>query len=136
MPTDPSPLSDMADRIYRYEEARALVPTIREITAGAVERVQELTAEMARSPEGSLRARKLREWISTAIQHWAEAIHEVGGQPKGVWTVDFDSGEGFYYCWTFDEDDLTYYHRYEEGFVGRKPLGEDARPARSPMLLS
>ncbi len=68
------------------------------------------------------------------INQWAEEIMALGALPKGLWTVDFDSGEGYYYCWTLNEADLIYYHLYEEGFVGRKPLSEMGSGKTSPLL--
>jgi hypothetical protein len=126
----------MSRKTFDYEQARALISEVREITAGAHARVQELTAEMQRTAKGSARAQKLKEWINTAIAHWAERIEAIGALPKGVWTVDFDSGEGFYFCWTHDEEDLTHYHLYEEGFPGRKLLTDTHKAGAAPVVLN
>jgi len=125
----------MSRKIFDYEQARALIPRVREITADANERVQQLTAEINRTAKSSARAQKLKEWINTVLAHWAGRVEEIGALPKGVWTVDFDSGEGFFFCWSYDEEDLAYYHRYDEGFPGRKPL-TDTHKAGAPMVLN
>ncbi len=42
-----------------------------------------------------------------------------------VGLVDFPSeidGEKVLLCWSSDEDDLRFYHRYEDGFKGRKEI--------------
>lgn len=124
----------MNRKTFDYEQARAMIPQVREITASANERVQQLTLEMNRTPKGSARATKVKEWINTAVRHWAERIEELGALPKGVWTVDFDSGEGYFFCWSYDEEDLAYFHLYEEGFPGRKPL-TDTHKAGAPHVL-
>ncbi len=85
----------MIDRTFSYEEARELVPEVREKTAAANERLQDLRGQMDRAVPQSSQARKLAEWINTVINQWAEEIMEVGAPPKGLWTVDFASGEGF-----------------------------------------
>ncbi len=126
----------MSGKIFSYDEARALIPQVREVTRDANERMRALTADASQAPPGSTRARKLKEWIDTVVRHWAERIEALGALPKGVWTVDFDSGEGFFYCWSFDEEDLSYFHLYEEGFPGRKPLTESAGNGQPPMLLN
>ena len=41
-----------------------------------------------------------------------------GCQAKGMWLVDFDTGEG-YYCWHYPEPEICYFHGYDEGFRGR-----------------
>ena len=126
----------MSRKVFDYEQARALIPQVREITEAANARVQELTAEMNRTPKGTVRAQKLKEWIQTAVAHWAERIEELGALPKGVWTVDFDSGDGFFFCWTHDEEDLAHYHLYEEGYPGRKPLTDTHKSGASPVVLN
>jgi hypothetical protein len=41
-----------------------------------------------------------------------------GVEVKGAWLVDFDTGAG-YYCWQWPEEELSYFHGYDEGFEGR-----------------
>ena len=126
----------MSRKVFGYEQARTMIPQVREITAEANARVQELSSEVTRTHKGSARAQKLKEWIDTVIQHWAERIEQTGALPKGVWTVDFDSGEGFFYCWTYGEEDLAYYHLREEGYPGRKPLTDTQKAGAPPPLLN
>lgn len=124
----------MEHRIFTFDEANALVGEVRELTQAAHQRLQELRAKVEGTPPGSHRAKKLSEWINTVIHQWAEDIMALGALPKGLWTVDFDSGKGYYFCWTLDETRLTYFHNYEEGFMGRKPLSE--LPDLVPPLLN
>ncbi len=126
--------SPMDSKIFSLEEARARLEEVREKTAFADERLRALRAQQSRVPPGSSRARKLGEWINTVINEWAEEIMEMGALPKGLWTVDFDSGEGFYFCWTLDEPDINHFHRYEEGYAGRKLLTEMGAGEAPPLL--
>lgn len=125
----------MDDKIFSYEEASEALAEVREVTSAAHQRLQDLRAKIENSTPGSSRVKKLNEWINTVINQWAEDIMSLGALPKGLWTVDFDSGKGFYYCWTLDESTLSYFHNYEVGFMGRKPLSEiEGNPP--PMLLN
>lgn len=126
----------MSSPVYTFEQARALIPQVREITAAAHARVRQLTAEIQRAPAGSSRAQKLREWINTVVREWAERIEALGALPKGVWTVDFDSGQGFYFCWSHDEEDLAFFHLYEDGFPGRKPLDDTHKTSAPSVVLN
>ena len=125
----------MENKIFTYEEARELIGKVQERTEAADERLRSLREQLEGVPPHSSRAVKMNEWINTVINQWAEDILSWGALPKGLWTVDFDSGQGYYYCWTLHESDITHFHLYEEGFVGRKPLSEmnDGGPA---MLLN
>ena len=53
-----------------------------------------------------------------AVQRWAHQMEALGAEVKGVWLVDFDNGTG-YYCWKWPEEELAWFHTYEDGFGGR-----------------
>jgi len=126
----------MSRKLFSFDEARALIPQVRKITASAQARIDELTREVNRLGRDSPRAQKMQEWINTVVQEWAEQVEATGALAKGVWTVDFDSGEGYFFCWTFDEEELSHFHSYDEGFPGRKPLTDTHKAGRPPALLN
>ena len=95
-------------RTFTLDEARALMPKVKERTAEAVERYASLP--------GDLEDARLE-----VVQEWAEEMKSLGAEIKGLWLVDFDSGAG-YYCWKYPEPLLNHFHSYEEGFAGRLPL--------------
>ena len=97
-------------KVFTLQEARTLLPRIRERTSDAVSRY-------ARLPMGA-EAEAERQ---TILREWASEIARLGVEIKGPWLVDFDSGAG-YYCWKYPERGLEYFHGYEEGFAGRVPL--------------
>jgi hypothetical protein len=99
----------MDNKVFTYEEASEALEEVREVTSAAHQRLQELRAKIEKSPPGSTKVKKLNEWINTVIHQWAEDIMGLGALPKGLWTVDFDSGKGFYYCWTLNESTLSYF---------------------------
>ncbi|MDH5752692.1 MAG: DUF2203 domain-containing protein [Deltaproteobacteria bacterium] len=115
----------MKSRVFSFEEACTALDTVRGITHQANERMQDLRGQLEKAPPGSTMAHKLSEWINTVINQWNREISELGALPKGLWTVDFDSGRGFYYCWTLNEESLRFCHGYDEGFIGRRPLTDE-----------
>ncbi len=96
-------------RTFTFEEARKLVPAVRERTRRAIARIEELgaDAEAPATPE----ARGI-------LLAWAREMDELGIEVKGPWLVDFDSGDG-YWCWRWPEESLDWFHGYDEGFAGR-----------------
>ncbi len=126
----------MDNKIFTYDEASGSLEEVREITTSAHNRLQDYRDRIEEAPPGSRRAKKLSEWINTVIDQWAEEISAIGAVPKGLWTVDFDSGKGYYFCWTLNEKHLSYFHNYEEGFLGRKPLSEIPGGPTPPRLLN
>jgi regulator of sirC expression with transglutaminase-like and TPR domain len=95
-------------KIFTFDEAKALLPRVRELTEEAASRYGQLTADM------EIERHDL-------VSRWAKELTSLGLEIKGLWLVDFDSGAG-YYCWKYPEKDLAHFHSYEEGFAGRVPL--------------
>jgi len=109
---DGSAAGSSGDRkLFTLEQARSLLPSIRERTAEAVSRYVQLGG-------GGESGERERQSI---LAEWAREIAALGVEIKGPWLVDFDSGAG-YYCWKYPERALEYFHGYEEGFAGRLPL--------------
>lgn len=107
--------------IFTLEEARALLPRVKEITQHSYEIVEELQAQLE-STEHPREVRRIEAQVHEALQRWAAAVQELGVEVKGLWLADFDSGDGYYYCWQWGEDDIEHFHRYETGFAGRRPI--------------
>jgi hypothetical protein len=98
-------------RTFSYSEARELLPRVRAVTDAACQKVQaiEATASSAEAAQTD---------VDRAVSEWARTVMELGLEVKGLWLVDFDNGSG-YYCWRYPEDDLLFFHSYDEGFRGR-----------------
>jgi hypothetical protein len=103
------------------------VGEVRERTAGAAGEVEKLLAERegrkAGSPERQAIDAQIRvavsRWVrSVAVSRWVRSMEALGLEVKGLWLVDFDNGSG-YYCWRWPEEDLAYFHGYDEGFDDR-----------------
>jgi hypothetical protein len=98
-------------RTFSYTEARELLPRVRSLTDAAYQKVQAI--ESAPTPPPNAQTE-----VDRAVSEWARTMMEMGLEVKGLWLVDFDNGSG-YYCWRHPEDDLLFFHSYEEGFKGR-----------------
>jgi hypothetical protein len=104
-------------RQFTLDEARVILPVIRRITGFAHEEVKKLTSQLALI---SARDRKavIEDQVQDVFKEWYAKIRKLGCEAKGMWLVDFDSGEG-YYCWHYPEADVDHFHGYSEGFRGR-----------------
>ena len=107
--------------IFTLEEARSLLPQVKEITQHSYDIVEGLQAQLE-STEHPREVRRLEAQVHEALQRWAAAVKELGVDVKGLWLADFDYGDGYYYCWQLGEDDIEHFHRYETGFAGRRPI--------------
>ena len=111
--------TDSEARVFTFDEARRLLPQVREITRDAIEQLAaiELAGEHEED-EKELSLEELQGAAADLLDRWARKIRTLGAEVKGPWLVDFDSGAG-YYCWKWPEDGLEFFHTYEEGFAGR-----------------
>lgn len=107
--------------IFTLEEARALLPQVKAITQRYYQVVEELQ-DGVHDPEDTAELQRLEQRINAELRQWAAALHDLGVEVKGLWLADFDSGDGYYYCWKLGEDDIEHFHRYETGFAGRRPI--------------
>jgi hypothetical protein len=107
--------------IFTLAEARKLLPQVRDVTQQYHDRVEAVRerADDVQEP-GDLAA--LEQHMQDLMREWAAAVMALGVEVKGLWLADFDSGDGYYYCWKLGEDDIEHFHRYELGFAGRRPI--------------
>jgi hypothetical protein len=109
-------------RIFTLREARALLPQVRTITQAAHTRAAALEAQAAELNPGNRRT-EIESQYTAVLRAWVSQVVDLGCEVKGLSLVDFDSGDGLYYCWQHPEEELDYFHDYDAGFAGRKPLG-------------
>ena len=108
--------------IFTLEEARALLPQIKEVTQRYYNIVEELR-ESLQNPDDAAAVKRLETRINAELQQVGRGgARNCGVEVKGLWLADFDSGDGYYYCWQLGEDDIEHFHRYETGFAGRRPI--------------
>ena len=108
-------------RTFSYEEALNTFPQVRDLTHAAVRRVEALLNRVQSRDEMESRKEELEGAYGRILQAWAEEVTSLGCEIKGLWLVDWDSGDG-YYCWRYPEETIGHFHTYEEGFAGRMPI--------------
>lgn len=97
------------------------MPVVKQITQEFIDRIEQLTTQIQESESDPSPRQGPEGELSTLVEQWQEKIIQLGCEPKGLWLVDFNNGEG-YYCWRHPETELGFFHGYEEGFAGRTPI--------------
>jgi hypothetical protein len=105
-------------RSWTLETARNLLSEVRSHTAEAVVEVERMAALRDAAAEGSEERTRLEQELAGHISRWVRAMEALGVDVKGLWLVDFDNGNGCY-CWRWPEQELDFFHGYDEGFAGR-----------------
>lgn len=109
-------------RIFTLEEAENLLPQVAEITGRYEREVSDLQQAMEGGDLPQAKQREVMLEIDRKVNSWAHDINLLGAEVKGLWLVDFDSGDGFFYCWKYGEDRIAFMHPYEGSFTERRPV--------------
>lgn len=110
-------------RIFSLAEAEALFPLVRKITQAAHRELEPVRRNLEAMIPSNPLIRDVEREYEAIVKRWVAKMERLGLVVKGLWLVDFDTGDG-YLCWKFPELKLGHYHGYHEGFTGRRPLRE------------
>ena len=132
------------ERLFDRQEAERLLPLLESLLTTAIEKKkrtdgidQEFSQVQNRillyggiiPPYAYLAEKKLeRDTSMNALREAMARIEQTGCVVKDldIGLVDFPSivnDEQVYLCWKLGEERIRYWHRMDEGFAGRKPLG-------------
>ena len=117
-------------RIFTLEESQSLMPEVRRLTEPVYLLAASLARELQEAEDANdeSRGEDLRARLQSLVEAWTESVQALGADVKGLWLVDFDSGDG-YWCWAWPEDRLDHWHSYEGGFRSRMPAAQ--RPVQA-----
>jgi hypothetical protein len=110
-------------RVFTLSEAEALFPLVRRITQEAFNELEPVRRNLEAFIPTNPLIRDVEKQYEAIVKRWVAKMERLGLVVKGLWLVDFDTGDG-YLCWKFPELKLAYYHGYHEGYAGRRPLRE------------
>lgn len=108
-------------RIFTKEEAEGLLPVVRRITDAAAARACELQEQLGWIPPDEPLHMRLRAELDLIVRRWAIKLSKLGCEPRGVWLVDFDAGEGWF-SWRHGDDALSFFHPHADP----NPMAADA----------
>lgn len=110
-------------RAFTLAEAEELFPVVRAITEAAWQELEPVRKRLESMVPSNPRAREVERDYETIVKRWMAKMARLGLVVKGLWLVDFDTGDG-YLCWKFPELRIGHYHGHHEGFGARRLLRE------------
>ena len=108
-------------RIITLAEAKELFPLVRRITKESHDELVPIKQQLDNMLSTDPRIGVIEKRYERVVKRWVNKMERLGLVVKGLWLVDFDTGDG-YLCWKYPEIELSYYHDYSSGFAGRRPL--------------
>lgn len=110
-------------RVFTLREAEQLFPQVRRITAEAHSRLEPVRLSFESTGPTNPRLPEIERDYERIVKRWVNKMERLGLVVKGLWLVDFDTGDG-YLCWKYPELKIGHFHDYTQGFGGRRPLAE------------
>jgi hypothetical protein len=108
-------------RVFTLAEAEALFPLVRKITQVAHQELEPVRRTLEAMVPTNPLIQEVERQYEGIVKRWVGKMERLGLVVKGLWLVDFDTGDG-YLCWKFPELRIGYYHSYHEGYSNRIPL--------------
>jgi len=110
-------------RIFTLSEAKSLFPLVRRITHESHEELEPVRRLLEGMLPTNPQIHAVERQYEAIVKRWMSKMERLGLVVKGLWLVDFDTGDG-YLCWKFPELKIGHYHPYEEGYGSRRSLDE------------
>lgn len=110
-------------RVFTLTEAKEMFPLVRAITEAAWRELEPVRHKLESMAPVNPRIHDVERDYEAIVKRWMAKMNRLGLIVKGLWLVDFDTGDG-YLCWKFPELHISHYHAYHEGYTGRRPLRE------------
>lgn len=108
-------------RVFTLAEAEALFPLVRKITQAAHQELEPVRRTLEAMVPTNPMIQDVERQYEAIVKRWVGKMERLGLVVKGLWLVDFDTGDG-YLCWKFPELRIGFYHSYHEGYSSRIPL--------------
>lgn len=108
-------------RVFTLAEAEEIFPLVRSITDAAWRELEPVRRKLETMAPANPRIHEIENEYEAIVKRWMAKMHRLGLVVKGLWLVDFDTGDG-YLCWKFPELRIGHYHNYREGFTARRVL--------------
>lgn len=101
-------------RTFTRDDAEQILPIVKRMTERAAGAFNELREQLHWTPKDEPNFKRLHREIDLIVTRWATKVSRLGCEPKGVWLVDFDSGDGWF-SWRYGDEELSFFHPHEFG---------------------
>jgi len=118
-------------KFFTPSEAAVTLPLVRKIVEDILSTGQKIR-ELALSPGQNPGETESFIELRTNLMSYMDELHDLGCYYKDwnfeIGLVDFPAiinGEEVMLCWRSDEPNISYFHSFEDGYRGRKPIPKE-----------
>lgn len=101
-------------RVFSQDEAESILPVVRRITERASAAAEEINDQIKFIPADEPLHKRLNMEMDLIVRRWAIKVAKLGVNPRGVWLVDFDAGNGWF-SWRMGDENLSFFHPHSVG---------------------
>jgi len=110
-------------RVFTLGDTEMLFPLVLRITREAHAELEPVRQRLARLLPGHPEQPEVERRYETIVRRWLGKMQRLGLLVRGLWMVDFDTGDG-YLCWRFPQLRIGQYYAYGEDYASRRPINE------------
>ena len=115
--------SPESPRYFTLAEANQTLPLVKQITRDSYEELEIIKKKLRNFVPSDPRVVFVERQYEEIVKKWISKLERLGLIVKGLWLVDFDTGDG-YLCWKYPELEVSHFHSYTGGFASRRPVSE------------
>lgn len=108
-------------RQFTLAEANETLPLVQRITAESCRELEPVQNQIRNLLPSDPRSIGVQGEYEQIVKTWISKMERLGVVVKGLWIVNFDTGDG-YLCWKFPELRVLHYREYAGGFASRQPV--------------
>ncbi len=110
-------------RCFTLSEANETLKVVKKITGEAYQELESVKKKLNSLLPSDPRIVSVEKQYESIVKQWISKMERLGLVVKGLWLLDFDTGDG-YFCWKYPELSIAYYHSYTGGFAERTPISK------------
>lgn len=109
------------NKLFNMSEAKSLLQSVQAVTKRYHAELQPIQNHMNKMLANDPRRKVYEQEFELTVSQWRYKIVQLGVRVSGLWTVEFDVGEGSL-CWRYPELGLGYFRKHGESFSERVKL--------------
>ena len=111
------------DKLFNLSEAKELLPLVQLLTGRQFSKLSPVQERMNKMLANDPRRKAVEQEFEFQVSQWRSKVMQLGVSVSGLWTVEFDVGEGSL-CWRYPELSLNYFRKHGSAFSERVKLSD------------